>query len=146
MRHTKRLRQRRNGTALVELSLLGPWLFLMFAGVLDFGFYSYALITTQNAARVAALFAASDESAATDEAGTCAAVLREMRSLPNAKDLQSCTALPLHVQLETEQAGAPPHTVARVSVTYQTVPLFPIPGLAGRLTATRTVEMRVKAS
>ena len=45
----------RSGHAVIELSLMMPWLFFLFVGALDFGFYSYALISVQNSARVAAL-------------------------------------------------------------------------------------------
>ena len=44
-------RKRQKGSAIVETALMMPWLAFIFVGVLDFGFYSYACICTQNAAR-----------------------------------------------------------------------------------------------
>src|SRR5947207_14797502 len=43
------------GHAVIEVSLMAPWIFFLFMGTLDFGFYSYAIIATQNAARVAVM-------------------------------------------------------------------------------------------
>src|SRR5438128_767679 len=47
-------RRRQDGHAVIEIALLAPWIFFLFAGTLDMGFYLSALIATQNAARVAA--------------------------------------------------------------------------------------------
>ncbi len=143
MRRTRR--NKRSGSAIVEATLLVPWFFLMFAGVLDFGFYAYSLIATQNAARVAALYTSSSESAIADAATACEYVRREMSSLPNTRTLTNCSALPLKLELNEVTEGAPPHKVSQVTVTYQTVQLFPIPGMTGRLTAVRRVSMRLKA-
>ncbi len=133
------------GQAVIEVALMSPWIFLLFIAIFDFGFYTYAAITTQNAARVAAL-------ATTDRAGNagvqllaCQFALEEMRMLPNLASLPSsygCAALPLTVTATpfTDTEGKP---ASRVSVTYQTVQLFPLPFMMGRFTLTRTVEMRV---
>src|SRR5437868_11738001 len=43
------------GHAVVEAALFMPWLAFLFIGAVDFGFYGYALINTQNAARVAVM-------------------------------------------------------------------------------------------
>ncbi len=143
MRRTRR--KKRSGSAIVEATLLVPWFFLMFAGVLDFGFYAYALIATQNAARVAALYTSSSDTAIDDAATACTYVRQEMSSLPNTRTLTDCSALPLKLEVAETTEGAPPHKVSLVTVTYQTVQLFPIPGMTGRLTAVRRVSMRVKA-
>jgi Flp pilus assembly protein TadG len=45
---------RRAGNSIVEFSLMAPWILFLFAGAFDWGFYAYALISVQNAARVAA--------------------------------------------------------------------------------------------
>lgn len=138
-------RLRRKGSAIVELSLMGPWIFLMFAGVLDFGFYSYALIATENAARVGALHAAADQNVLSSE--VCASVMKEMAALPNTRALANCSALPLKMEIQETTEGTAPntYTVRKVTVTYQTVQLMPIPGLTGRLKASRSVTVRVRA-
>lgn len=144
------MRERRKGSAVVEAALMMPWIAFLFVGVLDFGFYAYAAICTQNAARAAAIRAASDNSTA----NICTAALGEMKGLPNTIGLASCAALPVTVtavQLSGAAcadcacsgcAVAPP-TSYQASVTYQTLPMVPIPGaLTGQLTLTRKAEIR----
>lgn len=136
---------KRRGQAVIEVAFIAPWIFLLFAAVFDFGFYAYALINTQNAARVAALATSADLASSGSQATACAHVLPEMRMLPNISGIvatHSCTTLPLIVDATafTDSEGKP---ASRVSVTYQTVQLFPLPFMMGRMTATRTVEMRV---
>ena len=49
-------RKKRNGesgSAMVEVALLAPWIFFLFVGVFDMGFYSYMAICVENAARAA---------------------------------------------------------------------------------------------
>src|SRR6185295_11177579 len=50
-----RNRQREKGSALIEMAFMMPWIAFLFVGVLDMGFYSYAAIATQNAARAMAI-------------------------------------------------------------------------------------------
>ena len=145
-RETRRKRGAR-GNAVVELSLLAPWIFFLFVGVMDFGFYAYSLIATENAARAAALYTSSGSQFSGDSYAACQYALAELRSLPNARSLVNCNSLPLIVTvtpLDATQSvdGFP---ASRVDVTYQTVALIPIPGLAGQFTITRRAEMRVKA-
>ncbi len=47
--------RRSSGNSIIELTFMMPWLLFLFVGVFDFGFYAYALIATQNAARAAAV-------------------------------------------------------------------------------------------
>jgi hypothetical protein len=133
---------RRRGHAALEFALLSPWIFYLFFGTLDLGFYSYALISTQNSARVAAQYTSKVPGKLEDEAGACAYVLAELSGMGNLHNLSSCTALPLivHVNAVKDFDGA---DASSVSVTYQTAPLIPIPGLRGRLTVTRVVQMRI---
>ena len=139
---------------MVEAALLAPWIFFLFVGVLDFGFYSYALICTQNASRSAVLANAAQGGA--DSTGACAIVLKEMNSLPNTRTLTTCNAgtcpsttgsvsatQPLAVTA-CSVAGPDGGPAIRVIVTYQTVPVIPIPGvLTGLMTITRTVDLPV---
>lgn len=70
-----------------------PWILFLFVGILDFGFYAYAAIATENAARAAAIqiadnqytFSSSNGAPNTAIAQTiaCRAALQEMRGLPN---------------------------------------------------------------
>lgn len=137
--------KRTRGHAVVEVALLSPWIFFLLAGALDMGFYSYALIATQNAARVAAEYTSKSTLTAGDNLSACQYALDEMSSLSNVKNLSSCGGTPLTVTA-TQVTGPDLAPATSVSVTYQTAFLIPIPGLAGRLTITRTVKMRLQTS
>lgn len=135
----------KRGHAAIEVALMSPWIFLLFIAVFDFGFYAYAAMNIQNAARVAALETSVNNSSAGHQPTACSLAIREMRMLPNIAGIigtHACTALPLIVTATafTDTEAKP---ASRVSVTYQTVPLFPLPFLMGQMTMTRTVEMRV---
>lgn len=126
-----------------------PWIFLLFLGVFDFGFYAYAAICTANAARVAVLYTSSSPDTAADANRACYYALEELRRLPNVgAGVTTCASLPVQVAATAVPAGSAVDgaPASRVSVTYQTIPMFPIPGLMGRMTLTRTAEMRVKSS
>jgi len=132
------------GNAVVETALMAPWIFLLFLGVFDFGFYAYAAISTQHAARVAALYTSSSTSNVADDTGACYYVLEALRDLPNvAGSITTCTSGPVQVTA-TGVTGPDGAAAAQVSVTYQSIPLFPIPGLMGQMTITRTAQMRVQ--
>src|SRR5258706_1465654 len=75
-------KNRRSGQAVVEVALMMPWLAFLFVGVLDFGFYSYAAICTQNAARAAAMATSAGTTSQTNLIA-CTAALRELKGLPN---------------------------------------------------------------
>lgn len=144
---TKRIaRCRERGQSIIETALLAPWIFILFMGIVDFGFYGYALIATENAARVAALYTA--QGAAADQAGACIHAANELRMLPNFTSFQP--GCPVNSPLFVDAAEVPPASSpdgeegTRVTVTYQSIPLFPIPGLTGLLNITRIVEMRVE--
>lgn len=129
---------------MVETALMAPWIFLIFLGVFDFGFYAYAAISTQHAARIAALYTSASPTSAGDNTGACYYALQALKDLPNVGvGVTSCNVLPVHVTASSIPGvdGAP---ASQVSVTYQTVPLFPIPGLMGQMTITRTAQVRVQ--
>ena len=137
---------RERGNAVIEVSLLAPWIFFLLVGVLDLGFYFYAAITTENAARVAAQYSAAGASTAGDTAGACTYALQEALTLPGLTSGMNCQALPFIVNV-TAVAGPDGTPASSASVTYQTIPMIPIPGiLPGRLTLTRTAEMKVKSN
>jgi Flp pilus assembly protein TadG len=144
-------RRNQRGNAVVEVALMAPWIFFLFLGVFDVGFYCYAAICTQNAARAVAL-----SHAQTSNLDKCTIALGELHTLPNVNG-GTCGALPVVVTV-TELNGsdcadkgvgtavnfaAVPFCV-QSAVTYQTIPLLPIPGvLTGRMTLTRTSQMRL---
>jgi hypothetical protein len=124
---------------------MAPWFYFLAVGALDWGFYSFALITTESAARVAADYTSGATGTLGDATGACSAALGVMRKLPNVgAGITVCTGLPVKV---TATAGTGPDSasISTVSVTYQSIALIPIPGiLTKQLTVTRSVEMRVR--
>jgi Flp pilus assembly protein TadG len=142
-----------SGHAVIETALMAPWIFLFFVAIVDFGFYAYAGISTSNAARVAALQTARGLSTAGSSNLACFYVLREMQTLPKVAGATSCssttvTATAVATQCTSANAAigcpvADNSWVSTVTVTYQTLPLFPIPGMMGQLTITRVAAMRV---
>ena len=132
-----------SGHAAVEVTLLAPWIFFLFAGTFDVGMFSYALISTENAARTAAAYTSRSLDTAADADGACQYALQELSGLSNVRKLSTCNAAPLRVTASkvTGKDGAP---ASSVSVEYQTAKLIPIPGLNGQFAFKRTVEMQVK--
>jgi len=79
---------------MVEVALLSPWIFFLFVGIFDFGFYAFAVICTENAARAAATQTAASQFAQNDVIA-CNAAWREMNYILNvASATQNCTSLP----------------------------------------------------
>lgn len=137
------------GGAVVEIALLMPWIVFLFVGILDVGFYSYAMIVTENAARVSALQASVSSAASSDSNNACVVALQEMSSLPNTVGLTSCgsgtvsTSAPVSVVATSVDHGGGDIS-SRVTVMYQTLPLIPIPGiLPSQMTLSRSAEVRV---
>ena len=151
--------QGRRGNSIVEVTLMLPFIIFLFIAVFDFGFYAYALISVENAARVAALHASSSPAAARDPDGACTHVVEELQFMPNVGmdpllttctcAGTTCTSGPIRVKTELLLAlacpdgGAATHC-SKVTVTYTTVKLFPLPILNPPGSITRIVEARVK--
>ena len=149
------MRNRRGGNAIIETAFMAPWIFFLFVGVFDMGFYAYASICTQNAARAVVLSAAQTNPYTPPP---CTVVIGELTMLPNINPTSTtCTGTPVNMTLTTLNGSSCPdagygsaNTFAsspfciQSAVTYQTIPLIPIPGLLmGQLTLTRTAEMRI---
>ena len=144
MRVPSKLPARERGHAVLETALLLPWVLFLFVGAFDFGFYNYALISTQNAARVAAWYTSQTKTTATDAATACTYALAELQALPNVgTSVTTCNASPV-VVTATQVTGVDNAEAAQVSVTYTSPQLIPIPGaLPGQYTFDRTVQMRL---
>lgn len=133
--------EKRRGSAMLELVLLGPWVFFLFVGVLDWGFYSYSLICLQSATRTAALYTSNNAGTAADSTNACRLVLAEMKSLPNIGS--TCASNP--VVTASAITGPDSAAATSVAVTYTSVSLIPIPGiLSQQFTITRVVKMRLR--
>jgi Flp pilus assembly protein TadG len=139
-------RKSRRGNAVIEVALMAPWIFFLFVGVLDFGFYAYAFISTENAARAAVLLTSKSRVAATDQADACAIVLSEMKWAAYGRNVSTtCTAAPLVVNATLLPNGGLDNTdAAQVEVQYTTIPMIPIPGaLASFFVVDRKWQMKI---
>jgi len=138
----------RRGHSVIEMALVAPFIFFLFAGALDMGYYMYAAIAVENAARVAVLHVAASVDLASDPNAAAFArtyVCNELRVLPNVGS--SCPTSVVSVSVPAQPfSGTDGDPATQVSVTYTTVPLIPIPGLnpglRGQWTFTRVVQMR----
>ena len=137
---------------------MAPWIFFLFVGTLDFGFYAYAAIATENAARTAVTQTSHDVNTAVDTTTACNYALDELRSLPNMKTITTCSigalcattpppvsqSQPVGVTV-CQLVGPDGAAAAQVAVTYQTVQMVSIPGMLGnQFTMTRVAQMRVR--
>jgi Flp pilus assembly protein TadG len=133
------------GHAVIEAALLLPWILFLFIGVFDLGFYNYSLISTENAARIAAWYTSQSTSTAADSTTACTYALAELQALPNVgTQITSCNGSPVTVTATLVSSGADGALASQVTVSYKTPQLIPIPGaLSGQFTFSRSVEMRL---
>lgn len=133
---------------MVEVTLLVPWMIFSFVAAFNFGIFAYALISTENAARSAAMYASQSLTVA--QSGSivtqvCPYALGELGDAPGVGTVTTCTSTPVTVTVSPQTPGAGNMNTVRVSVTYNTMQLIPLPGLmAGSLSITRTVEMPIR--
>src|SRR5260370_28256282 len=81
-----RRRNRRNGQkggAMIEFTLVAPWIFFVFVGTFDLGFYTNALVSTENAARVAGIYYSTSKQQSADVTKACYFALEILRKEPN---------------------------------------------------------------
>lgn len=130
---------------MLEVSMMLPLVAFLFMGAFDMGYYAYALISLQDAVRVAALYTSTSAATATDSATACTQVINELKTLPNiGSSVVSCSGTPLTVSAQLV-TGAGTTNASLVSVTYQSSYLFSIPGvLADQFTWTRTAKMPIR--
>ena len=123
-----------------------PWYIFLFVGVLDWGYYSHALVSTQAAARAAAMYTSQSASTATDQTTACTYALNELKIASNIPQTSSCNADPLIVTATRVNSGADGNPAASVTVKYHTLGLIPIPGqLAKQFWIVQTVQMRLRS-
>ena len=133
------------GASVIEVAFLAPWIFFLFVAVLDYGFYMYAAITVENAARVAALRCSLNSASATTALARTY-VCKELQSLPNVGTSCPTSVVTVNSALVSTVANdnaAPAVSAVQVSVTYTTILMIPLPFLTGQWTFTRTVESRL---
>jgi len=147
-----RRKSQRGGSAL-EMALMLPWYLFLFIGTYDWGYYAHALISTENAARVATLYTSQSAAKAADQADACILANEEMRIVPNisGSGTPTCAASPLIVTAVQVGVGqttgsADNNEASQVTVTYTTLSLIPIPFLLEKqATFYRVVQMRLRS-
>ena len=133
-----------------------PWLIFLFIGAMDWGFYAYALIATEAAARVACLYTSTSASTATDSSTACTYALEQLRRMPNVgTSMSTCgtgttvtSSAPVAVSATSVTGGssADGNNAAQVQVTYLTPVYIPmLAQLPKQLTITRTIQMRLRS-
>ena len=146
----RRLGRDEAGNSIIEMAFMAPWILFLFMAVIDIGFYTYAAISTQNAARAVALYL----SQTTPLTGTapldpavlgCQYALQEIQKVPLPGGAAGDCSDSTKVTLVMARAAVPPDGRPAVSatVTLTTLPMIPIPFVTGQLTITRTVTMRI---
>jgi hypothetical protein len=123
--------------------MLSPWIFFLLAGTLDMGFYSYALIAAQEAARTAVEYTSKNSATLADSTGACQYALVQMGALANVRSLTGCTSAPL-VVTASAVTDADGYSSSRVTVTYTGVTYIPIPGVTGQLTISKSAQMMLR--
>jgi Flp pilus assembly protein TadG len=155
-----KLRKRQRGNSIIEFSLMAPWLIMLFVGAMDWGFYAYALIATESAARVGALYASTSTSTRDESPPNtvCLYALDQLRKMGNvgasvappcATGSSVTASQPVGVAVTSVTSGPDGNPAVQVAITYLT-PVF-IPQvmkntvvLPKQVTITRTIQMRLR--
>lgn len=140
----------------MEFALIAPLLFPLILVIFDFGLYSYAFISVQNAARVGALRNSGGLDSAADQAVACSMAIEELRGMPNigSSFTSSCGGTPVIVSAvllcsaTTNCSGAlatiDSQPAAQVTVTYSVPNLFRFPLIAPQSISRRS-QMRMRS-
>jgi Flp pilus assembly protein TadG len=143
-------RKHAKGASSIEFALLLPWIIFLFVGAFDWGFYAHALISTENATRVAAIYAANLGGGSISNSTACTLVLNELSIASNVAGVTSCTgpvsdSQPVVVSVSCTTVDSV--SSVQVGVTYRTVQLIPIPGLLeGKATLYRTATLPMNSN
>jgi hypothetical protein len=138
----------------VEMALMLPWYLFFFVGTYDWGFYARALISTQSAARVAAVYTSQGPTQAANQKMACILANEELRIMNNVSGsgAPACNESPVIVTAaqvgpgQTNVNSADLQPASQVTVQYTTVGLIPIPGLLkSSATVYRVVQMRLRS-
>ncbi len=131
---------------MLEVSLIIPIVSFFFVGALDLGYYSFALISLQNALRVATLYTSTSSATSADAVGACQYVVGEMSSVPNISKSTTCSGDPLTVSV-TAVTSAGGVLCSQVTVTYKSMAMIPIPGFltSNQFTWSRTLTMPIRS-
>jgi len=141
-------RDGRRGNNIIEFAFMLPWFLFLFIGAFDMGFYCYALISVESAARVGAIYCATSSTTCPNNSTACHYALTQLTDLPNIpSNLSTCNASPVTVTVTYPGSGTPDgQPDVQVTVAYALPAFTGIPGLLpGQYTATRTVSMKLQS-
>jgi Flp pilus assembly protein TadG len=134
----------RSGSSMVEFAMLVPWFLFLFVGILDMGFYNYALITAQSAARTAALWTSASSSNSTDAWDACTAVYDQLTSNINLTSATTCTSPSLITMTLANTNGPDGNLASTVTIQFNTATFIPIPGiLPANIPVVRKAQMLI---
>src|ERR1700722_5029291 len=100
----KRRKTQRGGSAL-EMALMLPWYLFFFVGTYDWGYYAHSLISTESAARVAAVYTSQSSAQASNQAMACILANEELRIMSNVSGTGTPTCSASPVIVTAVQAG-----------------------------------------
>jgi Flp pilus assembly protein TadG len=133
---------KKSGSSAVEFAFLVPWFVFLFVGTLDMGYYNYALITAQSAARTAVLYTSSSLSAAGHPDQACTYVYDQLTSNINLVGATTCTSpspITLTTAIRTDVDG---NQASAVTIQFTSALLIPIPPiLPATVPIVRTAQM-----
>jgi Flp pilus assembly protein TadG len=130
----------RKGQSAIEIAFMAPWIFFLFIGVIDLGFWSYQMICLENATRQIGIYASKSGPAVTTTMRQIACgELNRVINIPPATCVSDTTAVQLAFLGTTTNAGDPDRY--RLSLSVPMTPMIPIPGLLQTSRITRTVEV-----
>jgi microcystin-dependent protein len=111
---------------------------------LDLGFYNYALITAQSAARTAVLYTSSSTSASTDSTVACSYVYDQLTSNINLAGQTTCSGTS-PISLATSVGTGPDgNSASTVTISFTSAIFIPIPGiLPASIPVVRTAQMLI---
>ena len=132
---------------MLEMVLISPWIFLLFIGALDWGFYASALVSLEAGVRSAVTYTAAGEGTAAATSDACTIVLNDIRKLPNiGSSVTGCSSNPT-VTATYLPSGPGGVKASRVTATYTSITLVPMPGLLRKqFTVTRSAVMRLRST
>ena len=141
------MRTKEKGSSAVEFAFLVPWFVFLFIGILDLGYYNYALVTAQSAARTAVLFTSSSASASTQTTQACSYVYDQLTSNINLSGATTCVSpspITLSTSVGTSVDGNSATSASTVTVQFTSATLIPIPGiLPASIPVSRTAVMLI---
>jgi len=147
IRHSER-RKNRAGQSVVEVALMAPWIFFLFVGVIDLGFWCYSLVSFENGTRAAGLYASTHPLPPSSTQNDVLGLQTQLQKVACAEmtyviNIQAdCGNVSVSTPVATINTAPIPNHVSFL-VTAPVVPMIPIPGLLQAGNISRRVEVAV---